>query len=145
MHVIVAAALSLILCSFATVVYADDTMMATVSSVSDGDTIELTDALIPNLSLKWRVRIRGVDTAELKSKCVTEHVSAVRAKTFLSDLLRDNGNKILLSNIAHDKYGGRLVARVQLLDNTDVSEVILDSNLGYKYTGGTKRSWCTVP
>lgn len=106
----------------------------------DGDTFSVN---IPNMhpivGSNISIRINGIDTPELKSKCYKEQQLATEAKIFLHDLLT-NARVINLYNIRRDKYF-RILANV-FVDGIEVSNIMLDNHLAVVYNGETKKNWC---
>ena len=91
------------------------------------------------------VRIVGIDTPELASKCsfpmerLSEVVKAKEAREFVKAML-SNAKEITLANVARDKYF-RVLADVYV-DGVSLSELLIENKLAFSYDGGTKRSWC---
>jgi endonuclease YncB( thermonuclease family) len=115
-----------------------------VQAVIDGDTV-LLDAKWSPYELEWKVRIKGVDTPEKGkfAKCSSERVLAKVATIELQKLLKNSGNKILLSHVSHDKYGGRILAEVYLPDGRKVSDILISKGVAKPYHGrGPKPNWC---
>ena len=113
---------------------------ARVVRVIDGDTIITVVSVWIDLEQTAVIRIRGVDTPELKGKCEAEKNLAVRAKEFTASLLRDS--KIKLSNVRNDKFGGRYDADVALGDGRSVADLLVQAGLARKYFGGKRQGWC---
>ena len=114
-----------------------------VKSIYDGDTITLKcirDFKCKNNGLK--IRLKGVDTPELKGKCQKEIKLARKAKQFTVDFVR-NANIITLSYDQNDKYDryGRLLAYLSV-EGSDLSRSLIDNKLGRKYNGGKRQGWC---
>ena len=111
---------------------------ATVVRVVDGDTI-LVDALTwPQQSVRVYVRLRGIDAPELHAHCRATRAAAEEAKRVLSDFVAV-GSVLRLRQVAGGKYFGRVLARVQSLDGTDLSAVLLARHLAVPYEGGRRR------
>lgn len=106
-----------------------------VKSVYDGDTFR---AYLPNIKKDQRIRVRGVDTPEIKGSCVAEILAAVKARDFVRKLLY-SANKIVLINIGKDRYE-RVLAKV-IVDGQDLAQTLIDRNLGRKWKGKRER-WC---
>jgi len=108
-----------------------------VISVYDGDTfkIKFNNSFTTNPS----VRIRNIDAAEFgwRAKCKKESDLAIKAKTFLSNLIL--GKEIDLRDIGKDKYG-RILADV-FIDNKNVAELLIENSLAKPYTNN-KINWC---
>lgn len=113
----------------------------TVVSNYDGDTLTVDIPDVPAIfGDNMKVRILGIDTPEIKSKCEKEHMLAVAAKELIYTITRDNPSVTLL-NIKRDKYF-RILADVQTTKG-DLATILLDSGLAVKYDGGTKeKNWC---
>ena len=108
--------------------------------VYDGDTLSGTIENIPEVFGKdISVRLSGIDTAELHSRCDTEAILAKRAKARLQELI-GNATEVELHNVARDKYF-RLDAEV-FANGVSVNSTLLQEGLAKPYFGGTKSSWC---
>jgi len=114
-----------------------------IKYIYDGDTITikcLKDFKCDNDSLK--VRIMGVDTPEIKGKCRSEIILARKAKQFTVNFVRTTSDIVLTYDKSnkYDRYG-RLLAYISV-DGKDLSESLIKNNLGRKYNGGKRSSWC---
>jgi micrococcal nuclease len=105
--------------------------------VIDGDTIEVRARIWLGLDLTTRVRLSGIDAPELDGVCRAEREKARAAKLLL---LRSLSPTLMLNDIRHDKYGGRVVARVGTATVDDVGGVLTAAGLAVPY-GNTAR-WC---
>jgi endonuclease YncB( thermonuclease family) len=113
---------------------------AIVGRVIDGDTFEATVMVWPDTFVTTKVRVYGVDTPELRSRVDCERRLAEKAKSLAESLL--TGGDVTLSNVIHDKYGGRHVAVVKV-DGEDLAKKLIQEGLAAPYTGGTKsKTWC---
>ena len=111
---------------------------ATVLSVYDGDTITVEARIWPGLTWKGGVRVRGVDTPEIRGKCAAEKAAAIAARDFVRAAV---GDAVILAGVARGKYAGRVVADVVLSDGRDLATVLIEA--GYApYEGGRRREWC---
>jgi len=108
---------------------------ADLISVVDGDTLLVQARPWPQHSVTVLVRIRGIDAPELKAKCETARLAANRAKTRLADLAH---GRIRLTNIAGDKYFGRVVATVSTGETEDIGAALLAQGLVRAYDGGRR-------
>jgi endonuclease YncB( thermonuclease family) len=129
--------LSLFLLSFS--VYADSITLRVVS-VYDGDTIKCSTALLPYPLSNISVRLKNIDTPELRGKCEKEKQLAKQAKARLKELTQ-NSHYIKIDNVEWDKYGGRILGNV-IVNGKDVSAILISEGLGRKYNGEAKKSWC---
>lgn len=113
-----------------------------IATVHDGDTFE---AIVPDLPPSLQrvgIRVRGVDAPEMagKAKCATERVLANQAREFTEAFLAKG--RLRLEDLAWDKYGGRIDARV-LVDGTDLAPALISAGLGHPFDGKGKRAgWC---
>jgi endonuclease YncB( thermonuclease family) len=106
----------------------------------DGDTFEARVHLSPGLEPTTRVRLRGVDAAELKAACAGELQLAEAAAAALRGLLGEGG--VTIYNIGPDKYHGRVVADVATRRTDNVSAALLAAGHVRGYGGGHRNSWC---
>ncbi len=112
-----------------------------VSSVYDGDTIRGVAKLWPSIMATTSVRVRGIDTPEIRGGCDESKRLGQSAKALTDSLIRE-ASHVTLRSPKPDKYGGRVVADV-LLDGKNLSHVLLDRGLAKPYTGKTKKpNWC---
>jgi len=112
---------------------------ARIVRVVDGDTIEVAARIWLGQELTVRVRLDGVDAPELKGGCARERALAVRARTLLAEAA---GSEVRLSAIQHDKYGGRVIARVTAADGRDLGMTLIEAGLAHAYDGGARLPWC---
>jgi endonuclease YncB( thermonuclease family) len=87
------------------------------------------------------VRVRHVDTPEIRGKLPCEKEVARTAKKLIENLLK-NAKRIDLENADKDKYF-RILADV-IIDGKSLKDVLLKNNLAYAYEGKTKEklNWC---
>ena len=124
-------------------VYSTDYGTATVSaivSVYDGDTfradIEDWPAIVGE---NIPIRVRGVDTPEIRGQCEAEKMRARKARDFAARLLSKAGRSEL-RNIERGKYF-RLVADVWV-DGRNLATALIEAGLGRHYDGGRREGWC---
>lgn len=108
---------------------------ADLISVIDGDTLLVEARPWPQHRVAVLVRIRGIDAPELKAKCEGARRAAVRARARLANLAH---GRIRLTNIAGDKYFGRVVADVSTDEAADVGSSLLAQGLVRAYDGGRR-------
>jgi endonuclease YncB( thermonuclease family) len=112
-----------------------------VTSIYDGDTFRANiKGYPPIVGHRMAIRVKGIDTPEIRGKCKIEKVLARKAKQQTVLMLR--GAKFIeLKNISRGKYF-RLVADVYV-DNVSLAEILINSKLAVKYDGGRKtKDWC---
>lgn len=106
-----------------------------LGKVLDGDTFKVYLACNYKLFCKAvSVRVRGVDTPELKSKDPETKAKAKAAQKFTRDFL--TGKKITLKQCTRDKYF-RLLCDVYA-DDKSLADMLLSENLATPYNGGKK-------
>lgn len=108
---------------------------AELLSVVDGDTLLVEARPWPQHRVTVLVRIRGIDAPELRARCEAARRAAARAKARLSELAH---GRVRLTNIAGDKYFGRVVADVATGDADDVATSLLAQGLVKTYDGGRR-------
>jgi len=109
--------------------------------VVDGDTLEIKNECFPK-ELKLSVRVLGIDTPEKESraKCEKEAKLAEKASKFTKQFIGKN-KTATFRNIKWDKYGGRLLADVEI-NGKSLSDELIKNGLARSYDGKKKGSWC---
>ena len=113
---------------------------ADVLRVIDGDTFEARVRVWPGLDVDTKVRLRGIDAAELHARCADELAKAQAARTALQSILAEGG--VTVSQVGVDKYGGRVDAVIATRNTADVSAAMLNGGFARSYDGGRRGSWC---
>ena len=113
-----------------------------VTDVIDGDTLEVRVMVWLGQEVVTRVRIDGIDTPEKRGKCQREKDMAEQARVLTEQLLTDA--QIALYDIQHDKYGGRIRARVVTRSGEDIGQMLIKSGLARPYKGEARQPWCSV-
>ena len=94
----------------------------------------------PGLDVDTKVRLRGVDAAELHARCASELGQAQAARAALEKILSEGG--VTISRVGVDKYGGRVDATIATRGTADVSAALLNGGFARAYDGGKRGSWC---
>ena len=103
--------------------------------VLDGDTFKVYLACSYKLFCSSvSVRVRGIDTPELRSQDPQEKQKAKEARTFTKKFLESG--KIRLKDCTKDKYF-RLLCDVYV-NKENLAERLLEADLGVPYAGGAK-------
>jgi endonuclease YncB( thermonuclease family) len=113
---------------------------ADVLRVIDGDTFEARVRIWPGMDVTTKVRLRGIDAAELHARCDEERIKADAARAALTRILAEGA--IGISGVGQDKFGGRVDAAVSTATTPDVSAAMLESGHARRYSGGRRESWC---
>ena len=112
----------------------------TVIKVYDGDTITIASTLPfrdkRKTLYRFSIRLRDIDSPEIRTSCAEEKEIAKIAQKTLSDLCL--GQRVTLQDVATEKYG-RILANVILNPvNINLSQYMLQQRLAVNYNGGTK-------
>ncbi|TWF46603.1 endonuclease YncB(thermonuclease family) [Neorhizobium alkalisoli] len=110
---------------------------AEIKRVIDGDTLLVEARPWPQQRVEVYVRIRGIDAAELHSKCSDLRNIALDARQAL-EIMTAESPMIQLTHISGDKYFGRIVADILLPDGSSVGNNLLASGMARPYDGGRK-------
>lgn len=110
-------------------------------SIYDGDTFKVNIEGYPAIvGEKMSVRVKGIDTPEIKGKCAKEKELAHKAKQIVVELMK-KAKVVELRNMQRDKYF-RIVSDVYI-DGKNLSFLLIEKNLAVTYDGGTKtKNWC---
>lgn len=110
----------------------------------DGDTLHIV-FMFNNKMTKWRVRLYGIDTCEMKVKKSWSKkrrriakARAIEIRDYVRNLVEDKIIKIQVINF--EKYG-RLLCNVYYGDNYDINltQHLITNGMGLSYFGGTKQ------
>jgi len=109
-----------------------------VIKVYDGDTITVAAFLKGQRQCyRFSVRLRGIDSPEIKSHNPVEKLAAVNSRDKLSERILNQ--IIYLEDIGNEKYG-RLLADV-MFKGENMNKWMLDNNLAVEYDGGKKAAF----
>ena len=118
---------------------------AKLDRVVDGDTV---DALIDvgfDIWFKKRIRFKGVDTWESRTRNLEEKALGLKAKARTKELLEKVSSKsgyFRLKSYGLGKYG-RVLGEIFIMDNEgkqwNVNETLIAEGHAYVYDGGTKK------
>lgn len=114
---------------------------AEVLRVVDGDTVEVVAMPWPRWSVRILVRLRGIDTPELRGACASERLAAHDARRTLQDMLTAAEGRVLLVDPEIGSFAGRVVAGVKV-NGVDVAAELIDAGYGRPYDGGRRAGWC---
>lgn len=115
---------------------------AQVIKVVDGDTLRASIQIWLGQTTVTSIRVRGVDTPELRGKCAEEKDKALQAKAQVS-LWAPPDAAIQVLNVQTDKYGGRVVADVLLPDGRLLRDALIEAGLARPYDGTKRQPWCS--
>ncbi len=113
---------------------------AEVLRVIDGDTFAARVRVWPGLNVETKVRLRGIDAAELHARCAEEFSKAEAARAALQAILAEGD--VTIARVGVDKYGGRVDAAAATRTTPDVSAAMLAGGFARAYGGGRRAGWC---
>ena len=108
--------------------------------VVDGDTCDALIDLGFNTWAKRRIRFKGVDTWESRTRDLEEKKLGLAAKAYVKDLL-ENSDEGKFSIISHGvgKYGRVLGELFVKGHDKSVNDLLLENGHAYVYEGGKKK------
>lgn len=107
-----------------------------VVDVYDGDTITVA-TLIDDEPVAVKIRLRGINCPEVRTKDANEKAAGLLAKQFLQDACLHQ--IVQVEAVANDKYGGRYLGDVFIRDSGDnLSHLMLQARHAVPYDGGRK-------
>ena len=119
----------------------------TIDRVVDGDTV---DALIDvgfDIWFKKRIRFKGVDTWESRTRNLEEKALGLKAKARTKELLESVSSKsgyFRLKSYGTGKYG-RVLGELFVMDKEgkqwNINKTLITEGHAYYYEGGTKKSF----
>lgn len=109
--------------------------IAKVIGVYDGDTYTIA-AFHRGQQVEFKVRLYGVNCAELKGGTDDEKKQGIAARDFVRSKIL---NKIVNIEVLNkkEKYG-RLLANITLTDGVDLADLLLTKGYAKEYYGGAK-------
>ncbi|MFO1190100.1 MAG: thermonuclease family protein [Alphaproteobacteria bacterium] len=113
-------------------------------AIIDGDTLAVRARIWLGQEIETRVRLKGIDAPEMNGRCERERVLARAAKAFLAQqVAADEGQfTYRLREVRWDKYGGRVIARLERPDGQDVGDALVAAGLARPYGGTARQGWC---
>ena len=113
---------------------------AKLDRVVDGDTCDALIDLGFNTWVKKRIRFKGVDTWEWRTRDLDEKKKGLAAKAYVKDLL-ENSDEGKFSIISHGvgKYGRVLGELFVKGHETSVNQLLIENGHAYEYEGGKKK------
>lgn len=103
---------------------------AILEKVVDGDTVDIWIDLGFSIRMKERLRLYGIDTAELRSRDPEEKELAYKAKDRLVELL-PNEFIIRTHKDGRGKFG-RILAEL-IVDDVNLNQLLIEEGLAKKY------------
>lgn len=119
---------------------------AVVVRVYDADTVTVDVFPWPSISVRTKVRIRGIDTPERRRyKCPGEKQLAKQSTNYVRGLL-PRGTRVQLTEVSFGKYANRVIGNLMIgsIDDkwTSLGEILLAAGYAKPYKGRKKLGWC---
>ena len=113
---------------------------AKLQRVVDGDTCDALIDLGFNTWVKKRIRFKGVDTWECRTRDLDEKKKGLAAKAFTKNLLENSDDgKFALRSHGVGKYGRVLGELFVKGETKSVNDLLLENGHAYEYEGGKKK------
>ena len=108
--------------------------------VVDGDTCDAMIDLGFDTWVKKRIRFKGVDTWESRTRDLEEKAKGLEAKAFTKDLLENSDDgKFSIISYGLGKYGRVLGELFVKGYETSVNQLLIENGHAYEYDGGKKK------
>ena len=108
--------------------------------VVDGDTADAMIDLGFNTQVKKRIRFKGIDTWESRTRDLEEKKKGLEAKAYTKDLLENSDEgKFVLKSYGVGKYGRVLADLFVKGHETSVNQLLIENGHAYEYEGGKKK------
>ena len=113
---------------------------AKLQRVVDGDTCDALIDLGFDTWVKKRIRFKGVDTWECRTRDLDEKKKGLAAKEFTKNLLENSDDgKFALRSHGVGKYGRVLGELFVKGETKSVNDLLLENGHAYEYEGGKKK------
>ena len=113
---------------------------AKLQRVVDGDTCDALIDLGFDTWVKKRIRFKGVDTWECRTRDLEEKKKGLAAKEFTKNLLENSDDgKFALRSYGVGKYGRVLGELFVKGETKSVNDLLLENGHAYEYEGGKKK------
>ena len=114
--------------------------VAKLDRVVDGDTCDAMIDLGFNTWVKKRIRFKGVDTWECRTRDLDEKKKGLAAKAFSKNLLENSDDgKFALRSHGVGKYGRVLGELFVKGETKSINDLLLENGHAYEYEGGKKK------
>ena len=108
--------------------------------VVDGDTCDAMIDLGFNTWVKKRIRFKGVDCWESRTRDLDEKKKGLVAKAYTKDLLENSDEgKFVLKSYGVGKYGRVLTDLFVKGNDKSINQLLLENGHAYEYEGGKKK------
>ncbi len=104
-----------------------------IHRVIDGDTVDIDIDLGFDITIKQRVRLKGIDAAETRTTDLSEKSNGIKARLWLEKELARKGEWIIETH-KEDKYGRILGTLYFIGDPVTLNERMLNEDIAKPYT-----------
>ena len=109
--------------------------------VVDGDTADAMIDLGFDVWVKQRLRFKGVDTWEKRTRNKAEKVKGLAASAFTKEHLERNDGVFTIQSFGVGKYG-RVLAEIFIDgEETSLNKLLIENGHAYVYEGGKKKTF----
>lgn len=109
--------------------------------VVDGDTADAMIDLGFDVWVKQRLRFKGVDTWEKRTRNKEEKAKGLLATAFTKEHLERNDGKFTIQSFGVGKYG-RVLAEIFIDgEETSLNKLLIENGHAYVYEGGKKKTF----
>ena len=109
--------------------------------VVDGDTADVMIDLGFDTWVRARLRFKGVDTWEKRTKNLEEKTKGIAASKFTQEYMEMNDGKFVIQSYGKGKYG-RILAEIFIDidgEETSLNKLLIENGHAYIYEGGKKQ------
>ena len=110
---------------------------AELRRVVDGDTVDVTIDCGFKMHIKERVRLKGINTPECRTRDLEEKAKGLAAKARLIELLENMDNKFILVSHGVGKFG-RCLGDIRNVNNQSINKQLIAEGHGKAYFGGKR-------
>ena len=103
-----------------------------IKRIIDGDTIDIDIDLGFNLTISHRVRLKGINAAETRTKDLEEKAEGIKARLWLEKELSREGEWII-ETYKEEKYGRMLGTLYLVGDPVTLNEKMLNEGIAKPY------------
>ena len=108
-----------------------------VVKIVDGDTVDVDIDLGFGMTYKkQRVRMKGIDTPESRTRDLVEKEKGLKAKARVEELLASTDGNFILYSKGVGKYGRCL--GTLFVDDTDINKTLINEGHATEYFGGAR-------
>ena len=105
----------------------------------DGDTADAWIDCGFNIQIKKRIRFKGIDTWESRTRDLEEKKLGLKAKAYTKEMLERNDGKFTVKSHGVGKYG-RLLGEIFIEgEEKSLNDLLLENGHAYVYEGGKKK------